>query len=108
MEDMREHFLELERRYWDAMKERDGAAAAALSGDPTIVVGAQGAGELPRQALEGMIAQAGWSLLAYEVEGRPLTLVAYDASVWVKADDGWVCPLHTESPAGDPFGRDRM
>lgn len=133
MDDLRhQQFFELERRYWDAMKNEDGASAATLSADPTIVVGAQGLGELPRQALEGMIAQASWKLLDYELEdvhvreaapdavivaykvteklevdGQALTLVAHDASVWVKEDDHWVCPLHTESLAGDPFGRDK-
>jgi hypothetical protein len=41
------------------------------------------------------------------VDGQELTLVANDASVWMKRGGGWVCSLHTESPAGDPFGRDR-
>ncbi len=41
------------------------------------------------------------------VEEKPLTLEAYDSSVWVKRDGTWVCALHTESLAGDPFGRDK-
>jgi hypothetical protein len=32
-------------------------------------------------------------------------LEAYDASVWKRLNDSWVCVLHTESPKGDPFGR---
>jgi hypothetical protein len=42
------------------------------------------------------------------VDGNPLTLEAADASTWVRRDGRWVCALHTESIAGDPFGRDRQ
>jgi hypothetical protein len=53
------------------------------------------------------------ALIAYKVTerlrvgGEPLTLEASDSSVWRRQDGDWVCVLHTESPAGDPFGRDR-
>ena len=125
-------FLALERRFMDAMKDRDGATAMELSDDPTLLVGARGAGELPRQALGAMLEAPTWQLLSYEIEDlivrevapdtvvtaykvteeltveeKPLTLQAYDASVWVKRNGAWVCALHTESLAGDPFGRDK-
>lgn len=125
-------FLALEQRFWNAMKDRDDRAAMELSDDPTLVVGAQGAGEMPRQALGAMLRQSTWELLAFEidslvvrevapgvvvtaykvteelsVEGAHLTLEAFDSSVWVKRNNSWVCSLHTESPAGDPFGRGR-
>ena len=42
------------------------------------------------------------------VDGLPLTLVAFDSSMWVKEADGrWRCALHTEAIAGDSFGRDK-
>jgi hypothetical protein len=41
------------------------------------------------------------------VDGKPLELEAADASTWVKKNGEWVCALHTESVAGDPFGRDK-
>jgi hypothetical protein len=53
------------------------------------------------------------AIVAYQVheeltvEGKPLTLHAADASMWVRRDGTWRCALHTESVAGDPFGRDR-
>ena len=53
------------------------------------------------------------ALVAYQVreemtvEGKPLTLNAADASVWVRRNGEWKCALHTESIAGDGFGRDR-
>ena len=125
-------FLALERRFWDAMRDQDGASAMDLSDDPTVVVGAQGAAELPRPTMGEMLEAPSWQLLSYEIEDlivrevapdtvitaykvteeltveeKPLTLEAYDSSVWVKRDGTWVCALHTESVAGDPFGRDK-
>jgi len=53
------------------------------------------------------------AVLAYKVreeltvDGKPVKLEAADASTWVRRDGRWVCALHTESIAGDPFGRDR-
>ena len=41
------------------------------------------------------------------VDGKPVTLDASDASTWVRREGRWVCALHTEAIAGDPFGRDR-
>jgi hypothetical protein len=44
---------------------------------------------------------------ALMVEGQQVALEANDASVWVRRDGKWLCAMHTESLAGDPFGRDR-
>lgn len=41
------------------------------------------------------------------VDGKRVALDAADASTWVRRNGRWVCALHTESLAGDPFGRDR-
>ena len=42
-----------------------------------------------------------------EVEGKPLTLKAADATTWVRKGSKWLAALHAESLLGDPFGRDR-
>jgi hypothetical protein len=127
---LKRHLLDLEQRYWRAIEQRDGRAAAQLSDDPCLVVGAQGVGEVLRAAFPTMLQQANYDLhrhalddvhvrllgedvaiLAYAVDeeltvdGEPLKLHAYDSSVWHRRDGEWVCVLHTESPAGDPFGR---
>ena len=41
------------------------------------------------------------------VDGKDVDLEAFDASVWRREQGQWTCVLHTESIAGDPFGRDR-
>lgn len=125
--------LELERQYWQALLDSDDEKAAGLSDDPCIVAGAQGVASLDRRSLADMMKKATWKLrrfeidpdvkvrllgpdvavLAYKVheeltvDGEPVELEAADASTWVRRDGKWVCALHTESLAGDPFGRRR-
>jgi hypothetical protein len=122
----------LEGKYWNAIQSKDETAAMKLSDDQCIVVGAQGVGELDRERLGQMLKQASYELTSYEfdekkfkvrkltddvaivayevredliVEGKPQSLTAFDASVWLKRGDTWVCAMHTESLKGDPFGR---
>ena len=130
MSTLRDDLVALELRYWNAIKERDAATATSLTDDPCIVVGAQGVGEVDRQTLAGMLEGAKWELrdfamddvhirevgdgvyaVAYKVsedltvDGEKVKLQAYDSSVWARRDGKWVCVVHTESIAGDPFGR---
>ncbi len=125
--------LELEREYWQAIKDKDPDAVMRLSDDTCIVTGAQGVGKIGRDALAGMIKNAPYTLnsfdlgkeaevrlvtddvvvIAYKVheeltvDGKAVTLDAADSSVWVRREGRWVCALHTESILGDPYGRDR-
>lgn len=127
---LQQELLERERSYWNAVKAKNSQVAARLSDDPCIVVGAQGVGELNRNALSSMLEKATYELngftlekvhfrrlngdvavIAYKVkeeltvDGKKVELEAFDSSVWMKRGGEWVCVLHTESPAGDPFGR---
>jgi uncharacterized protein (TIGR02246 family) len=122
----------LERQFWQAIKDGDVDAAMRLTADPCLVTGAQGVGRIDRRTFEAMMRAAPYTLDAFElkdvevlmlgedvavlayrvheeltVEGKPVSLDAADASAWVRRDGRWVCALHTESVAGDPFGRDR-
>jgi hypothetical protein len=131
-EDLKQGLLDLEKRYWTALKERDTDTVMELSADVAIVTGPQGVGELPKQSIAGMTEQAPYELrefqlndvkmrrisddvavLAYKVheelvvDGAQVTLDAADSSTWVRKNGSWVCALHTESLLGDPFGRDR-
>lgn len=129
-EALKRELLTREKQYWTAIQQRDAETAARLSEDPCLVVGAQGVGELQRGSLAKMLQQANYDLHSFElddvrmralgediavlayrvdekltVDGEPVRLKAYDASVWMRRDGEWTCVLHTESPAGDPFGR---
>jgi hypothetical protein len=125
--------IDLEREYWQALQDGNAETPVRLSDDPCIVAGAQGVSSLDRQAVAGMLKQASWKLQRFEIDpdvkiriiGERIALVAYkvreeilvdgrllkfeanDTSTWVRNDGKWVCALHTESLAGDPFGRDR-
>ena len=126
---LKQELLKREKQYWDAIREKDVQIAARLSDDPCIIVGAQGVGEVSRNALTKMLEGAKHDLkafslqdvhfrllgsdvaaLAYKVsedltvDGEKIKLEAYDSSVWMKRNGEWVCVVHTESPAGDPFG----
>lgn len=130
---LEKELLDLERQYWQAIKEKDPDAAMRLTDEECIVTGAQGVGRMNRQALSKMLKDAPYTLhdfelkdaevrqvrddvaiLAYKVheeltvDGKPVKLEAADASTWVRRDGRWLCALHTESIAGDPFGRDRQ
>jgi hypothetical protein len=122
--------MALEKKYWNAIKDKDSSTAASLSNDPCVVVGAQGVGVLDRTTLGRMLQGATYELkefafddvhirrvtddvavVAYKVkedlvvEGQDVNLEAFDSSVWVRRNGEWICVVHTESIAGDPFGR---
>jgi len=130
-----QELLALEKRFWEAMRSKDGAQAARMTDETCVIVGAQGVSAIDPKSMEKMTAEGTWELkeftfdegkvqvkligdsvaiVAYPVnenlivDGKPLTLEAHDASVWVRRNGDWVCALHTESPAGDPFGRDKV
>ena len=128
-----DELLGLERRYWQAIKDKDVEAVSRLTDYPCIVAGAQGVARLDQQTYASMFVGTGWDLKTFDldgevqvrlisddvaivaykvheeltVEGKPVALDAADTSVWVRRDGHWRCAAHTESLSGDPFGRDR-
>jgi hypothetical protein len=126
--------LELERKFWDTMKTKDGRSAGRMTDDGCIVVGAQGVSAIDGASMEKMMTDGKWELkqyafdekntqvkfigddvaiVAYKVnesvvlDGKTLPIDAHDSSVWVRRNGEWLCALHTESLAGDPYGRDK-
>ena len=126
--------VDLERHFWNAIQAKDSKAAGEMTDDGCVIVGAQGVSAIGAATMARLTKEGQWQLrefsfddktlqarritddvciVAYKVneqltvDGKPLTLEANDASVWVKRDGRWLCALHTESVAGDPFGRDR-
>ena len=123
---------DLEMQFWQAMKAKDAAAATRLTAETCILTGAQGASRIEGKMFAGMLAGATWQLhdfalknvvvdkvsddvavIGYTVhekltvDGKPVEFDAADASTWVRKNGKWLCVLHTESIAGDPYGRDR-
>jgi uncharacterized protein (TIGR02246 family) len=130
-----QEIVDTEQRFWDAMQTKDGETAARLTDDGCIIVGAQGVSAIDRKSMQKMTKEGKWELeqfsfndktrqvrfinddvaiVGYTVseqivfEGETLQFDAHDSSVWVRRDGEWRCALHTESLAGDPFGRDKL
>ena len=125
--------IELERQYWQALKDRDYATAQRLTDDGGIVTGAQGVGTIDKKTLVTMMEQAPYTIddfeidpdmkvrvlgddiavVAYKVheeltvQGKPVAFDAAETSTWIRRGGSWVCAVHTEAITGDPFGRDR-
>jgi ketosteroid isomerase-like protein len=125
--------LGLERRYWQAIKDKDVDAAISLTDFPCIVAGARGIGAIDRKTFTAMMGGASYTLHRFEikkgaqvrlltddvavvayqvheeltVDGKPVTLDAADTSTWVRRDGRWLCAHHSEAIAGDAYGRDR-
>ncbi len=126
--------ISLERRYWQAIKDKDWDMALELTDEPCIIAGAQGVASVSRDTMRDMMEQSTYDLeafklsendakvrfvgddvaiVAYQVHedlvvgGEKLGLDAAECSTWVRRDGQWFCAMHTESLTGDPFGRDR-
>ena len=129
-----QELLEHERRFWNAMRDKDGEAASEMTHEHCLVVGAQGVSTIDPDTMARLTREGDWelerftfdestaqvqflnediALVAYKVkerltvEGKPLTLEANDSSVWIRRNGEWLCAMHTESLTGDPFGRDK-
>ena len=129
-----QELVDVERRFWNAMKEKDAATAGELTDERCVVVGAQGVSAIDAKTMEKLTTEGQWKLEQYSfdeqarrilfltpdiaivaypvherviVEGQSLSITANDSSVWIRRDGQWRCALHTESLAGDPFGRDK-
>ena len=130
-----QELLTLERDYWDALKDRDARAVGRLTAEDSTIVGASGVSGIDPRQMGKLLEAATYDIKDYridpktirithlcddavaisygvhedlEVDGKPVKLDAFDASIWKKGDTGWTCVLHTESIAGDAFGRDRV
>jgi uncharacterized protein (TIGR02246 family) len=128
-----QELMQLERTFWQALKDRDAETAAKLTDDGCIITGAQGLSTLDQQSMASMVKQAPYridavrfgdgvkvqqlgddvAVVAYPVheeltvDGRRVSLDALDSSTWVRRDGAWRCALHTEALKGDPYGRDK-
>ena len=129
-----QELMEVERRFWNAMQEKDADTASELTDEQCVIVGAQGVSAIDAKTMAKLTSEGTWELEQYSfdeqkrqirfltddiaivaypvrerviVDGQTLPVVANDSSVWVRRDGQWRCALHTESLAGDPFGRDK-
>ncbi len=124
--------VQLEKQYWQGIKDKDVATCERLTDFPCLMAGAHGIASVPKEKFRGIMDSATYTLHNFElkesqvrmltddialhaynahqdltVEGKPLTLDTSQSSTWIRRNGRWACALHTESVIGDPFGRDR-
>ncbi len=125
--------LQLEKAYWQALKDKDAETTTRLTDFPCLLAGSQGVTRMDEATYRTMLESATWAMEDFElgddvevrpvsddvavvaytvkerltVEGEPVTLEAADTSVWVRRNGSWRCASHTEAITGDPWGRDR-
>lgn len=126
--------LAMESAYWSAIRDRDARAVGWMTDPDCLIVGASGVTALDAGSMAQLVKSAPFTIhdflidpesvaivrpsddvvaISYrvhedvEVDGTRIDLDAFDASVWKRTEERWTCVLHTESIAGDPFGRDR-
>lgn len=125
--------FDLEKQFWQALKDGDVAAAVDLTDFPCIVTGPTGPARVDQPAFTAMMKDPRYTLEDFEldddaevrllsddvaivaykahervtVEGERLELDVADSSTWIRRAGRWVCAQHTEAIVGDPFGRDR-
>ncbi|MGE0740417.1 MAG: nuclear transport factor 2 family protein [Hyphomonadaceae bacterium] len=118
----KDEIIALERSYWEAMKRKDGARTAQLSGKTALTTGARGVSVIPKDKMGKMTEEGNWTLNAYEfddievvtpapdiaiiaytvkqqvtMDGKKQDLRAADSSTWVRGADGWECHAHSET-----------
>ena len=117
--------IDLEKKYWDAMKSGDMTTMQNLTAEPCLVVGPQGVNKVSKRQLPEMMGgpeqrvrtykfdessinvrqiNDNIAVVAYKVraESPRETVEAFDSSVWVRQGDRWECAAHTETLAGAP------
>lgn len=119
---LKRKLMGLEKKYWQAMRDKDLAAALSLTDFPCVVASAHGARTIDRRQFEEMFnSQKGQigtlnfgsnpqvrmlnddtAVIAYEIHGTMKAenaerkLDAIDTSTWVKRGENWLCAMHTE------------
>ena len=114
------------------MVQKDPEPPTRLTADECLVVGPPGISTVKGTDIAGMVTgdrntiksydlsdvsymqvDKNTALIAYhvkeevEVDGKSFTVEANDATLWTKRDGKWTSSFHTESIAGDPWGRDK-
>lgn len=128
-----QEIVQLEKQYWQGIKDKNIEACERLTDFPCLVAGAHGVASVPKEKFRGIMESGNYKLNNFEfkesevrmltddvalhaykvhqdltVEGKPITLDAAQSSTWIRRNGKWACALHTESLIGDPYGRDKQ
>ena len=73
--------LDLEKQYWNAIKNRDVQAAMRLTDDPCIVTGAQGVARISQKAFADMLQAGGWTLHQVDLSDVQVRVLSEDVAI---------------------------
>jgi hypothetical protein len=76
-----QELLELEKKYWHAIKDKDADAAIHLSDDSCIVTGAQGVARINAEALARMMDAASYTLHDFTISEDQVRLPSDDVAI---------------------------
>lgn len=118
----KDEIIALEKSYWDAMKRKDGARTAQLSGQTALVTGARGVSSIAKDKMGKMTESEDWTLESYDfkdvevtvptpdvaiiaytvhqkvtMNGKSQDMEAADSSTWIRGAAGWECHAHSEA-----------
>src|SRR6185369_12454960 len=82
---IQKELMELEKRYWQAIKDKDADAAMRLTDTQCIVAGAQGVSSIDSKSLAAMMQRASYTLDDFELKddaqvrmlGEDVAILAY-------------------------------
>lgn len=115
--------LELEKKFFQTMVDKDGDTATAMCGKDVLVSGSQRAVPVKGADMGKMMAEGKWDLRSFEIsdfnvvfptdelavsgykadmdmvmDGKPMKMSTFDSSTWMKDGDSWICIQHSETP----------
>ena len=122
MQDRKRTIMELEKRFWQTMADKDAKAAKRLIAPDCLITGPMGSMKIDPDRYEAMTEEGQWTLetfsftdmevifpadevaiVAYkvhqkgELKGEPMDMNCADSSTWIKDGSDWKCALHTET-----------
>jgi ketosteroid isomerase-like protein len=121
-----QQIIELEKRFWKSIVDKDTKVALGLLSEPAFMVSAKGAMKFDHAAYRKMAEDATYQLLEFnitdaevifpaadvavltykvdqktEMKGRKMDARMSDSSTWIRQGGSWICAVHTESPIAE-------
>ncbi len=118
----KQQIIDLETRFWQAIRAKDIEGAQAMVADQALVTGPSGTMRIDPAKFAQQMREAPWTLENFEfrdtdvifptedvavitykvhqtgeMEGKPMDLNAADSTLWVQDGGSWKCALHTET-----------
>ena len=122
MADSTQTIVDLEKRFWKALVDKNAEAAAGLIADECLITGPSGAMRIDPAKYKAMMRDGQWTLESFEfsdlkvifpaedtavvaykvhqtgeMKGQPMDMECADSTAWVKDGRAWKCALHTET-----------